>query len=462
MIIKDSKYYNDELPSAELLSVCITEHLAQTRRLNNLYDYYNGEHDINNRTFSNADLPNNKIVCNHASYITDMAVGYVFGEPVQYSGEGSEELNEEYTTIDEDSHNNELALDLSIYGQGLEMLYMSSDDKPMLKLATMSPLNTFVVCDNTVDNKSMFAVNYNTCYKLDNTQDGYDVTVYTDKLVAKCHVQTIDSTNYEFTDITEHYFNSVPIIEYKNNKNETGDFENVISLIDAYNKLQSDRINDKEQLVDAILAFTGVSLGDNEGEMTATANALRKLKMLELPEGGTAQWLTKSLNETETEVLKTAIKQDIHEFSKVPNLTDENFASNASGVAMKYKLLGFEQLAKTKERYFKQGLRKRLALTSNIKGIQAKNINPTAIDITMKRSLPVDDELKAKIAQETEGFISWETRLQNFNPELDPEAEKEKLQAEKESNIKMQQQAFGTYGFQGGGVDEESEDKQEE
>ena len=57
-------------------------------------------------------------------------------------------------------------------------------------------------------------------------------------------------------------------------------------------------------------------------------------------------------------MLKKAIKDDIHEFSKVPCLTDENFVGNASGVAMKYKLLGFEGLGKTKERYFKRGLRK--------------------------------------------------------------------------------------------------------
>ena len=63
---------------------------------------------------------------------------------------------------------------------------------------------------------------------------------------------------------------------------------------------------------------------------------------------------------------------------------------------MKYKLLGFEQLGKTKERYFKQGLRQRLKLMSNIENIRAKNINPSDIDITMKRSLPVDDELAAK------------------------------------------------------------------
>ena len=155
--------------------------------------------------------------------------------------------------------------------------------------------------------------------------------------------------------------------------------------------------------------------------------------------------------------LKKALKDDIHEFSKVPCLTDENFVGNASGVAMKYKLLGFEQLGRTKERYFKQGLRQRLKLMSNIENIRAKNINPSNIDISMKRSLPVDDELAARIAQETEGFISWETRIKRFDGEIDIDEERKRLEEENKKKAEDQQKMFGSYDFKstGGEVDEE-------
>ena len=120
---------------------------------------------------------------------------------------------------------------------------------------------------------------------------------------------------------------------------------------------------------------------------------------------------------------------------------------------MKYKLLGFEQLGKTKERYFKKGLRQRLKLMANIENIRAKNIDTKAIDIIMKRSLPVDDELLAKIAQETEGFISWETRVQRFDSEIDIEEERKRLEAERQKSIEETQKAFGSYEFK-----EENED----
>lgn len=90
---------------------------------------------------------------------------------------------------------------------------------------------------------------------------------------------------------------------------------------------------------------------------------------------------------------------------------------------------------------------------ANIENIRAKNIDTKAIDIIMKRSLPVDDELLAKIAQETEGFISWETRVQRFDSEIDIEEERKRLEEERQKSIEETQKAFGSYEFK-----EENED----
>lgn len=448
-IIKDRDLLNkDGSIPIKLLVKCISEHEQIVReKYGKLEGYYDGKHKILSRTLSTETLPNNKIVANHAEYITDMATGYVFGTPVSYSGEGSEELNNIFIEIDEDSHNNELALDLSIFGVGYELVYMNNEEIPYPELAVVSPLNSFVVVDSTVKHKPMFGVTYFPKFDIDNNLKGYDINVYTEINKTHYFFNNLTSESPEIINVEEHYFNGIPLIEYKNNKKFKGDFEGVITLIDAYNLLQSDRVNDKEQVVDALLAVIGASLGDDEDEKVETAKLLKELKIIELDQGGDAKWLVKNLNETEIEVLKKSLKDDIHEFSKVPCLTDENFVGNASGVAMKYKLLGFEQLGKTKERYFKQGLRQRLKLMSNIENIRAKNIDSSQIDIAMKRSLPVDDELAARIAQETEGFISWETRVKRFDEEIDIEEERKRLDEEKRKNMEDQQKMFGSYDF---------------
>ena len=444
-IVRSRKFLDDDgTISSKLLFSCIKEHRIEVEsRLDKLNEYYDGKHKILDRTFKNKSIPNNKIVCNHAEYISDIATGYVFGVPITYSGNGAESLNMNFTEIDEDSHNNELALDLSIFGRAYELLYMNDDKKPKIELATLSPLNTFLVVDTSVKEEPMFAVHYYPNITLDNSIENYTVEVYTEteKLIYEItSLQTELSTVVE-KDLEEHFFKGVPVIEYQNNKKARGDFEGVIPLIDAYNKLQSDRVNDKEQLVDAFLIVVGQSLGDTNNEVSETL--LKEEKIIELDEGGDAKWLVKSLSEDQVEVLKKSLKDDIHEFSKVPCLTDENFVGNSSGVEMKYKLLGLEQLGRTKERYFKKCLRERLKLIENIENIRAINIKCSDIDISMKRSLPVDNELLANIANETEGFLSWETRIKNYDPEIDIEEERKRLLEEKKQNIEEQQKMFG-------------------
>lgn len=335
-IVKDRSLLNEDgsIPM-QLLVKCLEEHRGLIDRYEMLNNYYDGKHEILNRMFNNPNIPNNKLVCNHAQYISDMATGYVFGVPILYSGEGSEEINNIFTEIDEDSHNNELALDISIMGVGYELLYMNDVEVPYPELAVVSPLNSFLVVDNTVKEKPMFAVSYNARLDIDNQIKGYDVNVYTDKEVIHYFLIDLNSTSPTEEEREEHYFKGIPLIEYRNNKKLMGDFEGVRTLIDAYNKLQSDRVNDKEQLVDAFLVIVGQSLGDTKDEVSETVKYLMENKIIELDENGDARWLVKQLDEEQTEILKKSLKDDIHEFSKVPCLTDENFVGNASGIAMK-------------------------------------------------------------------------------------------------------------------------------
>ena len=273
------------------------------------------------------------------------------------------------------------------------------------------------------------------------------MNIYTENRIYNYFTSSLSNTNMELLSEEEHYFNGVPMIEYKNKSNLQGDYESVITLIDAYNTLQSDRINDKEQQIDAILAVINASFGDNESEMTETERFLKEHKILELPRDADAKWLLKQFVETEVEVLKKAIKDDIHEFSKVPCLTDENFASQASGVAMKYKLLGLEQLAKTKEGYYRIGLRERLKLYANIFNTKGNSIDTSNTEIVFTRTLPVNEVELSQMVVNLEGTVSLETRLSLLPFVTNIESEVKRLEEEKQKNIEQQQQAFGSYDF---------------
>lgn len=448
MILKDRSLLNEDgsIP-VELICRCIQEHEAQTPRLDKLNKYVDGDHAILHRKMPD-DTSNVKLVANHAEYITSIATGYVHGTAVSYTGPGTDDITALFTRIEEDAHNADLGTDISAFGRGYELLYMNMDDDPYPELAVLNPRTTDVVKDTTVRHDTIFAFNYIPKYSLENVLVSYLVYVYDAEWIITYETKRLYSAQgYAEVGREEHYFGDCPVMEYSNNKKQRGDFEGVMTLIDAYNLLQSDRVNDKEALADALLAIENSSLGDDPDERSETAEFIKAERILELPEGGKAYWLTKTLNESQVEVLKKAIKDDIHEFSKVPCLTDENFVGNSSGIAMKYKLFGLEQLGKTKELYFKRGLRQRLKMICNIFYIMGHFIDYKDIGIMMSRSLPVDEETMARIAKETEGFISWETRLKRYDPELDPEFEGGKLAEERKAAAEAEAKAFGSYAF---------------
>lgn len=442
-IIRDRELIENGIP-VELIASCIKEHQGDIKRLDLLDKYYLGKHAILERpSDEDKGLPNNRLVANHAKYITDISSGYVFGNPIKYEGAQIEAITEAYKAIDIVSHDSELSKDLSVFGRGLELYFMSSDEIPIPKVAVIDPRQIFLVVDDTVEYKTMFGVHYYEKRDVDNEVIGFNVNVYSETEVIKYFTKEVEGKDYELIDQEPHYYNAVPVSEFSNNEEQQGDYEQQISLIDAYNILQSDRVNDKEQLVDAILKVVGFSFGDDEEEMSKTARMLKKHKILELPEvGADASWLVKGLNEAEVEILKDAIKSDIHEFSMVPNLTDENFAAQSSGVAMKYKLLGLEQLAVIKERYFVQGLRERLKLFANILGVKGKAVDMSDVIITMTRNLP-ENEVTIQELVLLRNFASDETLLAQIPFIEEPTEEIKRVKVQLEEKLKRTQREFG-------------------
>ena len=392
---------------ARLIRKIIDYGKSQNDKFNNLKNYYLGHHDICKRD-KDGTLKNNKVMINHAKYIVDTNVGYLLGNPVEY--QASEEFDiqplldiyKKNVITDLDV---ELCKDIGIYGVQYEYIYAGDDSLP--KSVELDNRNVVLVKDDTVEHKELFAIMYRPVYKGEEKKDKiqyWDVKYITDKFIRDYRLEGQNLT--QVSEDISHVFKGVPVIEYKNNPEMLGDFETVISLIDAYNLLQSDRVNDKEQLVDAILCFYGV---DFQAEQTQDLKEHRVISRI--PVDGKVEYLVKQLNEADTDVLRQTIEADIHKISMVPNITDQNFVGNASGVAIRYKLLGFEQNIKNKERYFEKGLMKRFELYNNFLSTKsAMAIVPKEeVDVIFKRNLPSNDFEISQMINNLSGIVDKET-----------------------------------------------------
>ena len=238
----------------------------------------------------------------------------------------------------------------------------------------------------------------------------------------------------------------VPIVAYQNNKLGIGDYELQIPLIDAYNALMSDRVTDKEQFVDAILALYGFMLGDEEGKDADGRTAPQRLKedkLLKMPADARAEYITRTFDESGVEILKKAIEQDIHKFSHIPCMSDESFGGNVSGVAMEFKLLGMENITKIKTRYYRKGLRKRLRIFANFLSKKGIAVDITGITPTFTRAMPKNLLEISQIVSNLWGKVSRKTLLSQVPFVNDVDEELEAVEKEEQENLEKQQAMFG-------------------
>ena len=436
-ITLDKELMADGIPTPEILEYCIKQHQGTLARLNKLSDYYDGKQDISNRTFGNPNIPNHKIVANHAKYIVDIATGFLVGNPIAYSGSQVDKIMDEYSRMDIISHDTELEKDLSVFGIGYELMYLAPVDEgdTEIRIKSIDPRGIFVVTDDTVDKNPLFGVHYQQRFKLDGSLNYYLINVYTEDKIFTYHAKGLSKGQMSLFEESEHYFGAVPVVEYRNNEERQGDFEQQISQFDAYNLLQSDRINESEQRVNSILFIKGFTLGEDNLTHDSIIETTEKDSDL--------KWLIKEIKEADNEVLRQSLLDDIHKFSYIPSMTDEHFAGNVSGEAMKYKLFGLLQLLSIKTRYMSKSLRKRLELMRNILNTKGSNIDISDVKITFKPNLPINTNDLASIINQLKGILPLETLI-GWLPDIDDPAEQlQKLEEEQSKSIQNQQQALG-------------------
>ncbi len=447
-----TKYDKNNIDKTLLLNLIRKHYSRVAPQMRKNRRYYDGKHDIIRRRKTDPHAPNNKTICNHAKDIADTATGYFMSSALTFrcSDESMDidALTDAFdrANIDEVDHDN--ALDISRIGCAFEYVY-AKEGTNELTSKNLSPLSTFIVYDDSIEENELFAVYYDKVKDDSNNKYSYVAYVLTESDVIR-YVLFGDERD-KIEPKKPHFMDEIPIIMYQNNKDCIGDYEQQISLIDAYNTLMSDRVNDKEQFLNSLLVLYGARLADDtvdEEGISEVSKALKVLKdngFLELPEGARAEYIARTLDEGSVEVLRKAIKEDIYTFSHVPNMSDEKFAGNTSGVAMGYKLLALEGITSTKERYYTKGLKKRIRLYCNYLNLLNISANPSAIIPTFKRNLPKNILELSQIISNLKGFVSRNTLIQQLPFVEDPEGELKIVDEENQKSIENQQKMFGSF-----------------
>lgn len=365
----------------ELLAKMISHFFVnQVPRLQVLDQYSKGLNtDIYNRPSRNEEnKADYRRAHNFGKIIAQFVAGYSTSVPVKYSvpDEKQQEAVDEFNNAnDVATLDNELMYDVAKFGRAYELQYRDGNSQNNVRLS--NAFETFVVYDNTIEKNPVAGVRLVQLQDLQNSGvPQYTVSLYTtNSIITFKNITEQVGGSMTVVDETPHFYNSLPIVEYNSNRYRTGWYEDVISLIDAYDAVNSDTSNYMTDVVNSLLVISGdFQAPDGDGVNQLIKN-IKKYGVLALQSGSDrngnttsvdAKYINPEFNSEASENYQQRLYKDIFTLSNVPNLSDESFSGNASGVSMRYKIFGFEQAIAQTINSFKRSLSKRYLLLGSL------------------------------------------------------------------------------------------------
>lgn len=407
------------------------EHLSRAvPRYEKLYDLYKGKHEINHRTVGK-NKPNNRLSADFYGKLIDTEIGYFLGRPIVFNSENNEALDNLGTILVNNEFDElimEVGKEASIKGKSYMMIYQDEDSET--KLCRLSPESVFTFESKRGRGEIGVAV------RIYEEVDEYENTHIYLEVYDKEHIHYLDFTSgvlgvdkrYEVNPVS-HIFPGVPIIEVKNNEEEMGSFEKVISLVEAYDLLLSDTSNEHEAYRNAYLLLKNLTADSD------TMDKLRDSGIIEVYDDGDAKFLSKPILDSAIESHLNRLATDIHRFADIPDLSDENFAGNLSGVAIRFKLLGLENKCIIKERKMTKAIRRMVRLLNGVLAVKdgGEVIDVTKLQLIFNRNIPNNLTEIVDTVVKLDGMVDKDTLLSLLPFVESPQEVIEKLEREKDN-----------------------------
>ena len=391
-------------------------------------DMYMSKHKILKGVAKEPWKPDNRLVINYAKYIVDTFSGYQIGVPVKITHDNdsvAEFISDFRKLNDMEDSEFELAKLADVFGHAF--LYVYQDEAGNTRATYNSPINMFIVHDNSIEEKPLFAVRY--AFN-DNDPTGYGQVITANEVIEA----TFQSGGgVRFVERNNHVYGALPVVELIENEERQGIFDSVKTLINALNKAASEKANDVDYFADAYLKIVGVKLEDD------MAAQIRENRIFNLWKNGSdgplpdVGFLEKPNSDTTQENLITLLKDSIFAVSMVANLSEEDFG-NASGTALAFKLQAMDNLAKMKDRKMQSAFNRLYEIVFGVPMAAVPSDGWIDIKYQFTRNVPRNILEEAQIVSQLSGQVSNETKLSVLSIVDNPKQEIEQMDEEEESS----------------------------
>lgn len=371
--------------------------------------------------------PCNKVVVNYCYNIVQNYRGYLTGIDIAYSSDKNidqvfEVLN--YNDVKQEDSN--YLQDALVYGCAYEIAYIDEWGKHRFK--TLDPKNVIPIYDDTLDQDLVYCIRFWSNKIAD--KDFYIVEVYSQSEI-KTYKSDMGFQTFELVKEEPHYFGMVPITVFELNNDRVSIFDQVMTLQDAYNKLLSAEVDDFESFADAYLVLKGM-MGTDPADLAD----MKRNRALLLDNDAEASYLTKNISDTQIQNMLNNINDNIHKIANSPDFNDDKFMAQ-TGIAMRFKLVQFENASSAIEAEMRKALQRRIELICAIGNIKGDNLSFDDVKITFTRNLPTNLTETAQVVNSLRGLVSDQTLLSLLPFVEDSQAELDRLNQQKQMNMDM-------------------------
>ena len=433
---------NTEL-TAELLQKMINRFfVSDMPKLKKYKNYYDGKQAILNKSYNDESKPCSRVVTNYCQDIADAYCGYL-ASPSYISYKSENDITAIMDVLrynDYQTEDSEFLLDALKYGIAYELMYI--DEAAQVRFRLINPTSAFAIFDDSLTGDLLYFVRMYKANDWDES-DLYKVDVYSD-ISIKHYTMAGANGSLNFVDEVPHYFSQCPanVLALPDEKPV---FECILSLQDAANEILSDEIDDYSAFCDAYLSLIGA---DIDAEDVAS---MKENRVLVLPEGAAANWLTKNSSDAQVENILKRIHDNIYRIAKCPDFSSETFVGGvSSGVAIRYRLTGMETRAAAICAQMKKALQRRIEIITGIASLKLGEEVFRDIEINFKRNIPEDNTSIVNLVNALKGTVSDATLLSQIPFVADVQKELDAIKKQKQENISL-------YSF--GGNDEDETDE---
>lgn len=430
---------NTEL-TAELLQKMINRFfVSDVPKLKKYKNYYDGKQAILNKSYNDESKPCSRVVTNYCQDIADAYCGYL-ASPSYISYKSENDISAIMDVLrynDYQTEDSEFLLDALKYGIAYELMYI--DEAAQVRFRLINPTSAFAIFDDSLTGDLLYFVRMYKANDWDES-DLYKVDVYSD-ISIKHYTMAGANGSLSFVDEVPHYFSQCPanVLALPDEKPV---FECILSLQDAANEILSDEIDDYSAFCDAYLSLIGA---DIDAEDVAS---MKENRVLVLPEGASASWLTKNSSDAQVENILKRIHDNIYRIAKCPDFSSETFVGGvSSGIAIRYRLTGMETRAAAICAKMKKALQRRIEIITGIASLKLGEEVFRDIEINFKRNIPEDNTSIVNLVNALKGTVSDATLLSQIPFVADVQKELDAIKKQKQENISL-------YSF---GNDEEDE-----